>query len=96
MAFIDQDLLRQIEQFRAANGDMSVTNFGLYAVNDRSLVQGLLNGREFRRETRLRIEAVLNGEPNEDQINRAASLKLTLTFPKAVALPENQSGEAAA
>lgn len=53
--FIDQDLIERIETFRSEVG-LSVTDFGIQAVNDRRLIPDLREGRELRRATRHRIE----------------------------------------
>lgn len=52
--FIDTDLLSQIDDV-LVSADMSKTEFGKRALNDRNLVTDLEGGRELRSPTRKRV-----------------------------------------
>jgi predicted transcriptional regulator len=65
--YINQELLSQIDAFRAKTG-MSAAAFGEQAANDRSLVYAMRRGREPRYKTRSRIlEFIAKNTPSKVQ-----------------------------
>lgn len=58
----DSNLISVIEQALAERG-MGVAAFGRVVANDSKLFKGLKDGRELRRELRVRLALFLAGEP---------------------------------
>lgn len=54
----EAELLREIEAF-CESANMTVTAFGVAALNDRALVSNLRNGRDLRTTTKNRIRAFM-------------------------------------